>query len=1065
MGKYLTKISLTKYTTKLKEYISKAKVASAASADNATKVNNHTVNIDVPANAKFTDTDTWRPQPDWNATSGDAVIKNKPTSMPASDVSSWAKQKTKPTYTASEIGLGNVGNFKAVSTVGSQGLTDTEKTNARVNIGAQVAGSYANASHTHGNGDITSLDASKITSGTIDIDRLPQGALDRLIKVADDTARFKLTTKDVQLGDSVKVASTKKMYIVIDETKLSSEAGYEPYTADSATSVPWSGVTGKPSAYTPSSHTHTKSQITDFPTSMPASDVYAWAKASTKPTYSKSEVGLGKVDNTADAEKSVKHATTAGSANSVAWSNVSGKPTLGNAASKTTRGLNATAASGWKDATTDGAYVPDMTFIAYWNGAYSNTASNLAYCNKGAFGTAATANKGDFATANHTHSYNSLTNKPTIPSVGNGTVTITQNGATKGSFTMNQGGNTTIALTDTIANGRVTVGAKAGSTIGQYATAEGSNTTASGKVSHAEGNYSSALGHYSHAEGNATEASGWCSHAEGNYTLASGQISHASGCGTHATRFCSYSEGLDGKATGVGAHVEGTYTVGFMGQAGNYSNDYYTEVDVTIKEIPTSQLSTVRTTTGLADAKYYIYYTNESSSLNSLPDAIQESIDNGGDIIHLFDNPLNVDEIYQFTPSQIKQATISSIINKPAMYFGNPSIINESVIKSLLNKNLEKIWINMKFNKTYTHSLASGTAAHCEGGGNTASGHYSHAEGVQTVASGFRSHAQGNNTTASGMTAFASGCSTTASGQSSYAGGNNTTASGPASFSIGFYSIASSPASFAEGNDTRANANYSHAEGQSTIASNYSSHAMGHFNAAMITGGTSSNKVGTAFAIGNGSRDNARSNAFSVQFSGITKAANTITASTTADYAEFFEWLDENPNAEDRVGYFVTLDGNKIKIAEANDDYILGIISGAPFVLGNGDCDVWNGMYLRDEFRRLKEEPAPKMIQVKNKETKKYENQIVEGEYEGTRFVLNPNYDSSQEYKSRFDRPEWAAVGMLGVLPVRHDGTAQVNGYVTVGPNGIATACERTAANAYRVIKENSDSVVEIIFR
>ena len=56
MGKYLTKTGLTKYTTKLKEYISKAKVASAASADNATKVNNHTVNSDVPANAKFTDT-------------------------------------------------------------------------------------------------------------------------------------------------------------------------------------------------------------------------------------------------------------------------------------------------------------------------------------------------------------------------------------------------------------------------------------------------------------------------------------------------------------------------------------------------------------------------------------------------------------------------------------------------------------------------------------------------------------------------------------------------------------------------------------------------------------------------------------------------------------------------------------------------------------------------------------------------------------------------------------------------------------------------------------------------
>lgn len=75
-----------------------------------------------------------------------------------------------------------------------------------------------------------------------------------------------------------------------------------------------------------SSHTHTKAQITDFPTSMPASDVSAWAKAPTKPTYTKAEVGLGNVDNTADSAKSVKYATSAGSAGAVAWANVSGKP-------------------------------------------------------------------------------------------------------------------------------------------------------------------------------------------------------------------------------------------------------------------------------------------------------------------------------------------------------------------------------------------------------------------------------------------------------------------------------------------------------------------------------------------------------------------------------------------------------------------------------------------------------------------------------------------------------------------------------------------------------------------
>ena len=41
---------------------------------------------------------------------------------------------------------------------------------------------------------------------------------------------------------------------------------------------------------------------------MPASDVPAWAKEKTKPSYTKSEVGLGNVDNTADADKPVSAA-------------------------------------------------------------------------------------------------------------------------------------------------------------------------------------------------------------------------------------------------------------------------------------------------------------------------------------------------------------------------------------------------------------------------------------------------------------------------------------------------------------------------------------------------------------------------------------------------------------------------------------------------------------------------------------------------------------------------------------------------------------------------------------
>lgn len=96
---------------------------------------------------------------------------------------------------------------------------------------------------------LSNFDASKITSGTIDIDRLPKAALERMAVVADDTARFKLTTATAQVGDTVKVTATNKMYLVKDDSKLNTEDGYEPYTASSASSVPWSGVTGKPSTF------------------------------------------------------------------------------------------------------------------------------------------------------------------------------------------------------------------------------------------------------------------------------------------------------------------------------------------------------------------------------------------------------------------------------------------------------------------------------------------------------------------------------------------------------------------------------------------------------------------------------------------------------------------------------------------------------------------------------------------------------------------------------------------------------------------------------------------------
>ena len=198
--------------------------------------------------------------------------------------------------TPAAIGAAASSHTHAIANVtGLQSALDGKAASSHTHTIANVTGlqtaldGKAASSHTHGDADITSVNASKIT-GTISIDHLPQGALDRLVRVDDDAARFKLTTENVQLGDTVKVKSSGLMYYVVDESKLGEEAGYEPYTAGSATSVPWTGVTGKPSTFTPSahthtianitnlqtvldgkaasSHTHTKSQITDFPTSI-----------------------------------------------------------------------------------------------------------------------------------------------------------------------------------------------------------------------------------------------------------------------------------------------------------------------------------------------------------------------------------------------------------------------------------------------------------------------------------------------------------------------------------------------------------------------------------------------------------------------------------------------------------------------------------------------------------------------------------------------------------------------------------------------------------------------------
>ena len=173
------------------------------------------------------------------------------------------------------------------------------------------------------------------------------------------------------------------------------------------------------------------------------------------------------------------------------------------------------------------------------------------------------------------------------------------------------------------------------------------------------------------------------------------------------------------------------------------------------------------------------------------------------------------------------------------------------------------------------NTKASGLRSHAEGETSTASSAYSHAEGYHTTASGDSSHAEGKYSTASNNGSHAEGYNTKASEQYAHAEGVITTASGNGSHAEGYDTTASGADAHAEGYRTTASGDRSHAEGRCTIASGVYSHAQNDFTIAASSDQTAIGKYNIedandvyAFIIGNGTADNVRSNAFTVDWDG-----------------------------------------------------------------------------------------------------------------------------------------------------------------------------------------------------
>ncbi len=453
-------------------------------------------------------------------------------------------------------------------------------------------------------------------------------------------------------------------------------------------------------------------------------------------------------------------------------------------------------------------------------------------------------------------------------------------------------------------------------------------------------------------------------------------------------------------------------------------------------------------------------------------------------------------------------------------------------------------------------TLAQGHASHAEGRNSQALGDASHAEGngdggFKTIAQGVGSHAEGDacgaNIIACGDGSHAEGSGIkgqiVASGEGSHAEGSNTTASGDFSHAEGCRTIASGDAS--------------HAGGEGTIAAGKNTTAVGQYNdkgstddgTLFVVGkGTSDNdrqdafwvnKDGDVFICNDLCVENIQTDKISAKIGDIINICDDvnvngsvcidddlqvdeISAKATdgqitinndvningggfadfwningADYAEYFEWNDGNPENEDRIGYFVQLNNDKI-INATDSNNVIGITSstyGTSGLIGDSQESGWQAANLRDDFGRIqiKFSYKQKLIDILNKykientnqidtilnseDSELMKNNLIEAELYFTKenididsvkeeirnvtptgvAIPNPDYDPDQIYIPRSNRKEWTPVGLMGKMFVRDNGQCIVgqkcdcqNGIAIPGTNWHVIG--RSAANVIKVL-------------
>lgn len=532
-------------------------------------------------------------------------------------------------------------------------------------------------------------------------------------------------------------------------------------------------------------------------------------------------------------------------------------------------------------------------------------------------------------------------------------------------------------------------------TIGLGSHAEGWETIAAGEHTHAEGWYSIAAGRYAHAEGDSTRA-GYGAHAEGVLTLASGLDSHAEGEGSQATGDYSHAEGGGTTASGKWSHAEGGSTIA--------SGMHAHAEGANTQAIGGQSHSEGRQTFATGGYAHAGGYQSLASGTGSFA--------HGGPI----------------TPSQSVVREADKLPDDSTKALGKYSVA---------------IGLGAQAKGNYSTAIGYGTVAN---------GAYAFAGGQKAQAKGQGSFAFGTNSdtalttypVANGKGSVALGCATKAYSYGSIAIGDKCKAgeqTNDAGSYVGYNAIAG-------GSNCQAQHANSITLGSNLQTTRAAQAVFGLYN-------NTTNTTSSLLVVGKGS-STSRSNAFKVNDNGNTYA--TKTNNTGADYAEYFEWQDGNPGAEDRIGYVVTLDEDKIRLAQEGEE-ILGIISGTAGVVGDSGAMDWQGRFAKDAFGRIiydEVEEFEEHIDPETNETIRVSLGMVKQPR------ISPDYNPEEKYIPREERPEWACVGMFGKLYVRDDGTCVPNAYATC-VNGVLTYSSELTN--IKVMKRTDSNIVYVFLK